>query len=79
MTNSQIIVTIPNVSLTLDQMLDVIRHLDRSSHIQVAKVLLEVEMDTKMTELLQRLTERKPADELPDDIIAAEIHTAREP
>ncbi len=78
MSTSPIVVTVPNVTLTLDQLLDAIRQLDRSARVKVAEVLLESEMDAKMTALLRRLAERNPADNISDSVIATEVRAIRE-
>jgi len=80
MSNSKIIVTIPNITLTLDQLLDAMRQLDKSTRIKVAQVLLEseTEMDAKMTALLRHLVEQRPVDSVSDDVVTAEIRAVRE-
>ncbi len=72
------LVTIPNVTLTLDQLLDAIRHLDEPARIQVAQVLLEAEMDAKLVALISRLAQREPADDISDDTINAEVSAVRQ-
>lgn len=71
-----ITVTVPNVALTLDQLLGAIRQLDDLARVRVAETLLETEMDAKLTALLQRLTERQPAT-IADADIHAEIRAVR--
>ncbi|MGE0084090.1 MAG: hypothetical protein AB7S75_06680 [Desulfococcaceae bacterium] len=48
-------ITIPNVSLNLDQLLAIIRDLDKPSRIQVAKVLAETDLDAELDDLIVRL------------------------
>ena len=66
-------VVVPNVTLTLDQLLAAIRQLDEPARVQVAKALLVTEMDAKLSALIARLAEREPADDIDDDVINAEI------
>jgi hypothetical protein len=54
-------VTVPNVAITLDQLLGAIRQLDEAVRSRVAETLLETAMDTQLTALLQRLAARPPA------------------
>lgn len=70
-------VTVPNVTLTLDQLLAAIRQLDEHSLSQVAQVVLEIDRDARLVELIQRLNERAPADDVSDDLINAEVRAAR--
>lgn len=70
-------VTVPNVTLTLDQLLAAIRQLDEHSLSQVAQVVLETDRDARLVELIQRLNERAPADDVSDDLINAEVRAAR--
>jgi hypothetical protein len=77
MSSSQTVVTIPNVSLTLDQLLVAVRQLDESARVQVAKALLETDLDAKLLALIRRLAERKPPEEISDALINAEIRATR--
>ena len=55
MTSQSTVITIPEVKLTVDQLLKAIRRLDEASRIQVAKVLVETEMDAKLASLIEQL------------------------
>ena len=59
-------VIVPNVTLTLDQLLAAIQQLDEPARVQVAKALLATEMDSKLSALIARLAEREPADDIDD-------------
>jgi hypothetical protein len=72
------VVTVPNVTLTLDQLLEAIRQLDETARIQVAKALLDTELDTKLAALIRRLAERQPADDISDAMVNAEVRVIRE-
>ncbi|HLF00920.1 MAG TPA: hypothetical protein VI547_03020 [Anaerolineales bacterium] len=78
MSSTQPTVTIPNVSLTLDQLLTAIRQLDEPARIQVARILLETDLDAKMMALIRRLAERKPVTQISDAMIVAEVRAVRE-
>lgn len=78
MSSTQPTVTIPNVSLTLDQLLTAIRQLDELARIQVARILLETDLDAKMMALIRRLAERKPVTQISDAMIVAEVRAVRE-
>ena len=72
------IVTIPNITLTLEQLLAAIRQLDKSARIQVAQVLIETEMDVKLTNLIEQLAKTPPAEDISEADIAAEIKAVRQ-
>ncbi len=71
-------VTVPNVTLTLDQLLAAIRQLDERSLKQVAQVVLEADYDARLAELILRLSERVPAEDVSDADINAEVHAVRQ-
>ncbi len=71
-------VNVPNVTLTLDQLLAAIRQLDEPGRKEVAQVLLATELDAKLAALLARLAEHAPAEDISDDVINAEIATVRQ-
>ena len=71
-------VNVPNVTLTLDQLLAAIRQLDEPSRKEVARVLLATELDAKLAALLSRLAEGAPADDVSDNDINVEISTVRQ-
>lgn len=55
-----------------------IRQLDEPVRRQIAQVLLETEMDSNLTQLIEQLATRAPADDLSDADINAEIALVRE-
>ena len=67
-------VTIPNVELTLDQLLTAIRQLEPAARSEVAKALMETEMDARMAELIKSLRSRPSADDITDADIVAEVN-----
>ena len=70
-------VTIPNVELTLDQLLTAIRQLEPAARSEVAKALMETEMDARMAELIKSLSSRPSADDTTDADIVAEANAVR--
>lgn len=71
-------ITIPNVRLGLEELLDVIQALDGPSRARVARSLGEVEMDARLKALVEQLATRAPADDLTDADIDREVQAARD-
>lgn len=71
-------VTIPQVELTLDQLVAAVRQLEPYARSEIAKALVETELDTRMAELIRRLANRSPADDITDADIVAEVNAVRE-
>jgi hypothetical protein len=70
-------VTIPKVELTLDQLLTAIRQLEPAARSEIARALVETEMDARLAELIKALSSRPPADDITDADIAAEVNAVR--
>ncbi len=70
-------VTIPQVELTLDQLVTAIRQLEPNARSEIAKALMETELDTRLAELIQRLANRLPANDITDADIVAEVNAVR--
>ena len=70
-------ITIPNVKLSLEQLLMVIRQLDKPSRIQVAQVLAETDMDAKLADLIKRLSGKSPVQDISIADIQAEVKAVR--
>ena len=77
MTLQTTVITIPEVKLTVDQLFKVVRQLDDASRIQLARVLMETEMDSKLASLIEKLAKTTPADGVSDEDIEAEIKAVR--
>ena len=71
-------VTIPSVELTLEQLITAIRQLEPEARAEVAKALMETELDARMTEMINSLAARPPADDISDAEIAAEVRAVRD-
>ncbi|OEU80672.1 MAG: hypothetical protein BA872_02530 [Desulfobacterales bacterium C00003060] len=72
------VIRIPEVKLTVDQLHKVVRQLDDASRVQLARVLMETEMDAKLASLIEKLAKTTPADDVSDEDIEAEIKAVRE-
>ena len=71
-------VTIPQVELTLDQLVAAVRQLEPDARSEIAKVLMETELDARMAELIKSLASRPPADDVSDADIVSEVKAVRE-
>lgn len=70
-------VTIPEVELTLDQLVTAIRQLEPAARSEIAKALMEAELDTRMAELIGSLSGRPSADDIKDVDIVAQVNAVR--
>jgi hypothetical protein len=70
-------ITIPNVQLTIDQLVGVVRHLEPDARARVAQALLADEVDARLAMLIKRLASRPPVTDLTDEDIAEEIRSVR--
>ena len=70
-------VTIPNIQLSLDQLLSVIPQLGPEARVELAKALLETELDARMAELMSNLVHRPAADDISDADIVKEVNAVR--
>jgi hypothetical protein len=70
-------ITIPNIELSWDQLVEAIRQLGPEARAELAKVLLETELDVHMAELIRNLADRPAADEISDADIVAEVNAVR--
>lgn len=75
--SSTVTVTIPRVELTLDQLVTAIRQLEPAARAEIAKALVETEMDARLAELIRNLSSRPSADDITDADIAAEVDAVR--
>lgn len=73
------VVTIPDVQLTIDQLIAGVRQLERPARIHLARILLETEMDAKLADLIRNLAQKPAVDEISDEDIMAEIQAVRDP
>ena len=71
-------ITIPEVELTLDQLVAAIRQLEPAARSEIAKALMETELDARMAELIKSLANRPAADDVTDADIESEVRAVRE-
>jgi len=71
-------VKIPEVELTLDQLVTAIRQLEPAARSEIAKALMETELDARMAELIKSLASRPAADDVDDDDNVSEVQAVRE-
>lgn len=70
-------ITIPNVQLTLDELVAVVRQLEPNARARVAQALLADEMDTRLTQLIKRLANKPPITDVTDEEINEEVRAVR--
>jgi len=70
-------VTIPKVELSVDQLVAAVRQLEPRMRLEIAKALVETELDMRMAELIHRLASRPAADDISDADIVAEVNAVR--
>lgn len=70
-------VTIPNVHLSLDDLIRAIRQLEPEARARVAEALVQDDMDQKLARLIERLAEKKPVIDVTGADIDAEIRAVR--
>jgi hypothetical protein len=71
-------ITIPEVELSLDQLVTAIRQLEPAARSEIAKALMDTELDARMAELIKSLTSRPAADDVTDADIVTEVNAVRE-
>jgi hypothetical protein len=71
-------ITIPEVELSLDQLVTAIRQLEPAARSEIAKALMDMELDARMAELIKSLTSRPAADDVTDADIVTEVNAVRE-
>jgi hypothetical protein len=70
-------ITIPNVQLSLDQLVAVVRHLESDDRAKVAQALLSDEMDMRLARLIDRLAAKPSTTPLTDEEINQEVWAVR--
>ena len=70
-------ITIPEVELTLEQLVAAIRQLEPAARSEIAKALMETELDARMAELIESLASRPPADDVTDADIVSTVNAVR--
>jgi hypothetical protein len=72
------IITIPEVELTLDQLVTAIHQLEPAARSETAKALMETELDARIAELIRSPALRPAADDVTDADIVSEVSAVRE-
>ena len=75
--SSPVTVTIPDVELTLEQLVSAIRQLGPEARTELAKALMDTELDARMDELMRSLVSRPPVDDITEADVVAEVNAAR--
>ena len=66
-----------SVPITLEQLIAAIRELQPEERTQVVKALIQAELSSELTTLIQELYSVPPADDVSDEEIMAEIRAVR--
>lgn len=66
-----------SVPITLEQLITAIRQLQPDERAQIAKVLVQEELQTDLTELIQELYSQPPVNDISDEDILAEVKAVR--
>ena len=74
---SMMTITIPEVELSLEQLVAAVRRLEPRARLEIAKALVETELDGRMAELIDRLASRPAEEDISDADIAAEVNAVR--
>lgn len=71
-------VKIPDIEVTLDQLVAAVRQLEPAARSEIARALVDAELDTRMAELIESLASRPAADDISDADITLEVNAVRE-
>jgi hypothetical protein len=66
-----------SVPITLEQLIQAVQQLQPDERAQVAQALLQLELRSDLSALLEELYAQPPADDITDDDIMAEIKSVR--
>ena len=64
--------------ITLEQLITTVQQLQPSDRAQIAKALIQIELKSDLTKLLEELYSQPPVDEITDTEIMNEIKTVRQ-
>ena len=70
-------ITIPEVELTLDQLVTAIRQMEPAARSEIARALMGTELDARMAELIKSLASRPAADDITNADIVSEVNAVR--
>lgn len=67
-----------SVPITLEQLIQAVKNLQPEERMQVAKALVQSELASDLTDLIQSLYDEPPADDISDEDIMAEVQSVRQ-
>jgi hypothetical protein len=67
-----------SLPITLEQLIVAVQQLQRDERVQVAKALIQEELRSDLTALIEELYAQPPAEDMTDDDIMAEIKAVRQ-
>lgn len=67
-----------SIPITLEQLITAVQQLQPDERAQLARALVQAELCSDLTALIQELYAQPPADDITDDDIMAEIKTVRQ-
>lgn len=67
-----------SVPITLEQLIQAVQNLQPEERRQVAKALVQSELSSDLTDLIQSLYSQPPVDDISDEGIMAEIRAVRQ-
>ncbi len=70
-------VLVPNVQLTLEQLIIAVRQLETDARAKIAQALLTDDMDERFAQLIERLANKRPATDISDEEINEAVRTVR--
>mgnify|MGYP003336217478 CR=1 FL=1 len=70
--------TMISVPITLEQLITAVKHLQPDERAQIARALIQEDLRSDLTALLEELYSQLPVDDITDDDIMAEIKAVRQ-
>ena len=70
-------VLVPNVQLTLEQLIAAVRQLEPDARSKIAQALLADDMDERFAQLIKRLSNKRPATDISDEEINEAVYAVR--
>lgn len=67
-----------SVPITLEQLIQAVKNLQPEERMQVAKALVQSELASDLTDLIQSLYGEPPADDISDEDVMAEVQSVRQ-
>jgi hypothetical protein len=67
-----------SIPITLEQLITAVQQLQPDERAQVARALIQVDLRSDLTALIQELYAKPPVDDITDDDIRAEVEAVRQ-